>query len=61
MPCQAVFNDVCFAIIPLRLNWSDARNHCVSLGCRLAEVTHSDINDDLKKYSEGKEFPIIVT
>ena len=55
MPCHAVFDNVCFAVIPLKLSWSDARNNCVFLGGRIAEVTNSEINDDLKQFVTGKE------
>ena len=54
-----MLNHVCFAVIPLVLNWSDARNHCALLGGRLAEVTDSDVNDDLKNYVDGQCFSIL--
>ena len=55
VPCRKVLNHVCYAVIPLSLNWADARNNCVLLGGRFAEVTNSVINDDLKKFVEGKD------
>ena len=58
--CQTMFNHACFAVIPLQLSWFDAKNHCVLLGGRLAEVTNSDINDALKKFADSKYFFQIV-
>ena len=56
VPCQTVFNNACFAVIPLQMSWFDAQDHCVLLGGRLAEVTNSEINDALKMFADGKCF-----
>ena len=56
VPCRTVLNHVCYAVIPLSLNWTDARNNCVLLGGRFAEVTNSVINDDLKTFVDGKHY-----
>ena len=51
-----VLNHVCYAVIPLSLNWTDARNNSVLLGGRFGEVTNSVINDDLKKFVNGNGY-----
>ena len=56
-----MLNHVCYALIPLPLNWSYARTNCVFLGGRFAEVTYSVINDDLKKFVEGESFLLHMT
>ena len=53
VPCQTVNNGVCFVVIPLALNWSDAYDYCVILGGRVAEVTNGKINEDLKAFVIG--------
>ena len=53
VPCQAINNGVCFAVIPLALNWTDAHDNCVILGGRFAEVTKGKINEELKAFVIG--------
>ena len=54
VPCQAVYHGACFAVIPLSMNWFDARDNCVSLGGRLAEVTYEKVNENLKAFVNGE-------
>ena len=53
VPCQTVYNGVCFVVVPLAMAWSDAHDNCVILGGRLAEVTDEKINEDLKAFVNG--------
>ena len=60
VPCRTVFSHACFAVMPLQLSWTDARNHCVLLGGRLAEVTNSYINENLKQFADSKYIYLLI-
>ena len=56
VPCQTVYDSVCYAVIPLTMNWSDSRDNCIFLGGQFAEVTLAQVNNDLKAFVNGKCF-----
>ena len=59
MPCQSVYDSVCYAVIPLSLSWSDSRDNCILLGGRFAEVTNEKVNNDLKAFVNGKYYIVV--
>ena len=57
--CHITYGSSCFLLIPRKMMWHAARQHCESIDGRLAEIVDAELNDLIKDMWEGNTIAYI--